>query len=89
MTDALDNDLKANAGTEGFKLYGQTKFVQLLGAHWWRRELAGTCHVVAVSPGMIPGTGLGRESSSKIPSNLPDAKSIPEGETGDSLCVMS
>ncbi len=34
---------------------------------------------MAVSPGLIPNTGLGRGSDLKIPGNLPDAKSVPEG----------
>lgn len=76
----LENALKSGAGGEHFSVYSQTKFVQFLGAHWWRRQLKGQCEVVAVSPGMIPGTGLGRESTTKIPDNLPDSKSIPEGK---------
>lgn len=61
-------------------LYCETKFIQLLGAHWWRRQLGNKCTVVAVSPGLIPGTGLSRHSSVKIPdSMLADAKSVPQG----------
>ncbi|KAI0424677.1 hypothetical protein F5Y09DRAFT_323750 [Xylaria sp. FL1042] len=60
-------------------VYPATKFTQLLNAHWWRRQLQGSCEVVAVSPGLIPNTGLVRGSDLKIPDNLPDAKSIPEG----------
>ncbi|KAI5864198.1 NAD(P)-binding protein [Durotheca rogersii] len=60
-------------------VYCATKFAQLLGAHWWRRQLQGTCTVVAVSPGLIPGTGLMRNGSVEIPANHPDAKSVAEG----------
>lgn len=34
---------------------------------------------MAVSPGLIPNTGLGRGSGFQIPPDLPDAKSVPEG----------
>ncbi|KAI9147616.1 Protochlorophyllide reductase A, chloroplastic [Paramyrothecium foliicola] len=74
----LDSHLRAGAGGEILHVYAETKFLQFLGAHWWRRQLKGQCDVVAVSPGMIPNTGLGREGIS-IPDNLPDAKSVPEG----------
>ncbi|KAK0632491.1 hypothetical protein B0T14DRAFT_415283 [Immersiella caudata] len=76
---ALEQDVKIGSGVPGFKLYSQTKFIQLLGAHWWRRELAGRCLVVAVSPGLIPGTGLGRGMGMDLPKTMPDAKSVPEG----------
>ncbi|KAH8174956.1 short chain dehydrogenase domain-containing protein [Sarocladium implicatum] len=75
----LDHDLKGAAGATSMKVYSGTKFVQLLGAHWWRRELSGTNTVVAVSPGMIPGSGLYRGSGQRMPSNSPDAKSVPQG----------
>lgn len=60
-------------------IYSKTKFAQLLGAQYWRRQLIETNSVIAVSPGLIPGTGLGRGSGKEIPSGLPDAKSVPEG----------
>lgn len=75
----LDSALLGGAGVSGMTVYPATKFVQLLGAHWWRRQLAGQCAVVAVSPGLIPGTGLGRGARFQMPPNLPDAKSVPEG----------
>ncbi|KAK3936568.1 NAD(P)-binding protein [Diplogelasinospora grovesii] len=77
----LERDMKAGAGTPGFAIYGETKFVQLLAAHWWRRQLAGSCDVVAVSPGLIPGTGLTRGllGDKPPPFDMKDAKSIPEG----------
>jgi len=75
----LDEHMKGGSGISGFKLYGETKFIQLLGAHWWRRQLAGQCTVLAVSPGLIPGTGLGRGMNMDLPANMPDAKSVPEG----------
>ncbi|KAK0740160.1 hypothetical protein B0T18DRAFT_330965 [Schizothecium vesticola] len=75
----LDYDVKAGSGVPGIKLYGETKFIQLLGALWWRRQLAGQCAVLAVSPGLIPGTGLGRGMQMDMPANLPDAKPVAEG----------
>ncbi|KAI0884766.1 NAD(P)-binding protein [Annulohypoxylon maeteangense] len=77
-TSLLDNDVKGASKTER-SVYSATKFIQLLGAHWWRRQLQGKCDVVAVSPGLIPGTGLPRGTSMQFTSNHPDAKSIPEG----------
>ncbi|KAI0467799.1 hypothetical protein F4859DRAFT_492696 [Xylaria cf. heliscus] len=74
----LENEMLASQKTD-IGVYAATKFVQLLGAHWWRRQLQGTCQVVAVSPGLIPNTGLTRGSDIKIPDNVPDAKSVPEG----------
>jgi NAD(P)-dependent dehydrogenase (short-subunit alcohol dehydrogenase family) len=49
--NTLDDIVKAESGTEWHSLYSATKFTQLLGAHWWRRQLQGQCDVVAVSPG--------------------------------------
>ncbi|KAL2198083.1 hypothetical protein P885DRAFT_34326 [Corynascus similis CBS 632.67] len=79
-TASLEQDVKAGSGVEPFKTYSQTKFIQLLGAHWWRRQLKGQATVVAVSPGLIPGTGLGRGAGfdmSKVP--MADAQPISVG----------
>lgn len=77
--DALDRDLKGGSGASGFHVYSETKFTQLLGAHWWRRQLAGSCKVVAVSPGLIPGTGIGRGSGMKLTMDMANAKPVSEG----------
>lgn len=76
----LDKHLLANSGEGDQTIYSESKFVQLLGAHWWRRQLKGSCDVVAVSPGLIPQTGIARHGSVKLSMDMPDAKSVPEGE---------
>jgi NAD(P)-dependent dehydrogenase (short-subunit alcohol dehydrogenase family) len=76
---AMDRDLLAGSGASSFALYTETKFAQLLGAHWWRRQLSDSCKVLAVSPGLIPGTGLGRGFGGTISMDMPDAKPVPEG----------
>jgi NAD(P)-dependent dehydrogenase (short-subunit alcohol dehydrogenase family) len=47
----LEDMVKAQSGASFFQLYPATKFIQLLGAHWWRRQLKEHCDVLAVSPG--------------------------------------
>ncbi|KAI0116344.1 hypothetical protein GGR51DRAFT_501073 [Nemania sp. FL0031] len=80
VKDPSTLEVEALSARDGAKMiYPATKFIQLLGTHWWRRQLQGVCEVVAVSPGLIPNTGLSRGSDMKIADNLPDAKSIPEG----------
>ncbi|KAI1813627.1 hypothetical protein GGS20DRAFT_586309 [Poronia punctata] len=74
----LDEEMQANID-KGHNIYGATKFIQLVGTQWWRRQLAGKCAVVAVSPGLIPNTGIMRGGDGKIPTQHPDAKSVPEG----------
>ncbi|KAI1800177.1 NAD(P)-binding protein [Daldinia bambusicola] len=75
----LEDDLKGGSKT-ALSVYAATKFVQLLGAHWWRRQLKGKCTVVAVSPGLIPDTNLSRNSDQfQLNAKHPDAKTVPEG----------
>ncbi|KAK4186389.1 WW domain-containing oxidoreductase [Podospora australis] len=82
----LEQDLRAGSGVTGHDTYSQSKFVQLLGAHWWRRQFTalneqgkGDVKVVAVSPGLIPATGIGRGAGFAISDKMPDAKTVPEG----------
>ncbi|KAH8918805.1 NAD(P)-binding protein [Atractiella rhizophila] len=77
-TKALDKDVRAGSGATGRTIYPATKFIQLLSAHYWRRELP-SCTVLAVSPGLIPNTGLGVGAGMKLTMDMPDAKSVPEG----------
>ncbi|PYH95512.1 NAD(P)-binding protein [Aspergillus ellipticus CBS 707.79] len=72
----LDVDLKANSKAGVRAIYSGSKFVQLLGAFYWRRELP-SCQVVAVSPGLIPSTKLA--TSMGLTMDMPDAKSVIEG----------
>ncbi|KAH9883503.1 NAD(P)-binding protein [Xylariomycetidae sp. FL2044] len=76
----LEADVKGASKTTR-SVYSAAKFIQLLGAQWWRRQLLGKCDVVAVSPGLIPGTGLSRDMApgTTLPFNHPDAKSVSEG----------
>lgn len=76
----LDVDLKANSGAGNRVVYSASKFVQLLGAHYWRRSLP-SCTVIAVSPGLIPNTKLAQNLS--LTMDMPDAKTIPEGKSLD------
>ncbi|QPG94035.1 hypothetical protein C2857_004234 [Epichloe festucae Fl1] len=75
----IEEKIRGGSGTDGFPVYASTKFIQLLGAHWWRRQLKGQCDVVAVSPGLVPNTGLGRGAGLQLPVDSPDAKTIPQG----------
>ncbi|KAI1084098.1 NAD(P)-binding protein [Whalleya microplaca] len=74
----LDDDVKGASKTQR-SVYSETKFIQFLGAHWWRRQLQGKCVVVAVSPGLIPGSGFFVSNNMPAPVNHPDAKSVEEG----------
>ncbi|KAH0492730.1 hypothetical protein TgHK011_007671 [Trichoderma gracile] len=75
----LEDTLKGASGANGQDVYCASKFVQLLNAHWWRRQLTGQCDVVAVSPGLIPGTGLGRGNGLKLTMDMADAKPVATG----------
>ncbi|KAK3995327.1 WW domain-containing oxidoreductase [Cladorrhinum sp. PSN332] len=76
----LGQDLLHGSGVAGHDTYSQTKFVQLLGAHWWRRQLSNTgCKVVAVSPGLVPNTGIGKGSGMNLTMDMPDAKTVSQG----------
>ncbi|KAF7298695.1 hypothetical protein MIND_00816900 [Mycena indigotica] len=80
--DALESQLKGVPGPSFVEnTYPHTKFTQLLNAHYWRRSLSPTCVVVAVSPGLVPTTGLTREANFNLPANSPDARSISVGAT--------
>lgn len=74
----IEKTMKAGSGADVRPVYAATKFTQLLAANWWRRQLAGKCNVVAVSPGLIPGTGLAKGLGLVSP-DMPDAKPVPEG----------
>ncbi|KAK0622430.1 hypothetical protein B0T14DRAFT_426089 [Immersiella caudata] len=77
---AFEHNLLAGSGTPGRKLYAETKFVQLLGAHWWRRNLQGTgCVVVAVSPGLVPATNIGTGMGVDFTMDWPGAREIGDG----------
>ncbi|KAG5973387.1 hypothetical protein E4U58_005212 [Claviceps cyperi] len=78
-TGTIEDYIKAGSVTDGLTVYTYTKFLQLLGAHWWSRQLQDQCRVVAVSPDMIPHTGLGREAGFSVPVVPPISESIPRG----------
>jgi len=74
----LENEMLASVDTDE-QVYSATKFIQLVSTQWWRRQLYGKCEIVAVSPGLIPQTGLLRGSNFQMPADHPDAKTVPEG----------
>lgn len=43
--------------------YSATKFLQLVTAQSWHRNLSDAIDIVAVSPGFVPTSGLNRESA--------------------------
>lgn len=76
----LDEHVLGGSGIEGKTIYCETKFIQLVGTQWWRRQLDGQVEIVAVSPGLVPSTGIDRGHKLKLPLDHPDAKTIPEGK---------
>lgn len=80
--------MRADGGAETFAVYSGSKFVQLLGAQHWRRALQGTCTVIAVSPGLIPDTGIFRhvDTGRRPTMASDDAKTVEEGERLVSPC---
>lgn len=84
--DGLEDSVKAGADTEPMMVYAGTKFIHLLGAHHWRRQLGDKATVVAVSPGMIPGTNLSRHHKQQaMNTEHPDAKPLGTGMPSRSL----
>ncbi|KXJ86285.1 hypothetical protein Micbo1qcDRAFT_140479 [Microdochium bolleyi] len=77
--DALEEDMLSGAGQTTHNHYSASKFIQLLGANWWRRQLGDKALVVAVSPGLVPGTRIDRHKMLQLSQSLPDAKTVPEG----------
>lgn len=89
---AYGPDMLADSGTGQMPMYGATKFAHLLGAHWWRRQLMlgadgryraekeREATVIAVSPGLIKDTGLGRHMK-KGDMSFADAKTPTQGAT--------
>jgi NAD(P)-dependent dehydrogenase (short-subunit alcohol dehydrogenase family) len=59
----LDAMVMAQSGVKFNQLYPATKFTQLLGVHWWRRQLQGQCHVLAVSPGTYRSLRLSQSNN--------------------------
>ncbi|KAK7001505.1 WW domain-containing oxidoreductase [Favolaschia claudopus] len=81
-TSSLTSILKANSGADGKVVYPASKLAALFSTHWWRRILAGKCTVVAVSPGLIPDTGIARGMGGSMdlpPEIMKDAKSPAVG----------
>ncbi|KAG6216963.1 hypothetical protein E4U26_008028 [Claviceps purpurea] len=75
----IEEQIRAGSGANGFAVYNCTKFIQLIGAHWWCRQLQGHCHVVVASPGRVYGTGLGREHGYIVPADAQYVVAIKHG----------
>lgn len=80
-TASLRSKVLAGSDLGALDMYAATKFAHLLGAHWWRRALGDKASVVAVTPGMVPGTGLERDAQLPAAARAahPDAKDVPTG----------
>ncbi|KAG6139252.1 hypothetical protein E4U12_007568 [Claviceps purpurea] len=75
----IEEQIRTGSRANGFAVYNCTKFIQLIGAHWWCRQLQGHCHVVVASPGRVYGTGLGREHVYIVPADAQYVVAIKHG----------
>lgn len=75
--DTLDDKLRANIDVAEMEIYPASKLVQLLNAQYWKRQLAGKCEVVAVSPGEV---AIGYVSALLMRLNRPDWGNWPRAE---------
>lgn len=75
-TPLLEEAIVAGSSTDERSVYSATKFIQLLSAHWWRRQLQDTNIVVAVTPARI-STGITRYAPEKM--NMTGAGTVQQG----------
>ena len=83
--DTIYPTLSANSASPSMDTYAHSKFVHLLAAHYWRRKLGSNATVVAVSPGMVPATGLARHLDPVVREDhfksISDKKDVPTGKS--------